>query len=77
MKGFNYSLATQEQVNDHVLRMSSQAISKMLAYHLNLGHLDIAEKITKARHLAKTNKAIAALEKYLETVGQNKDKQGH
>ncbi len=49
----NYTNATVEEIVDHVLSVTSQSVSQMLAYHKEKGHEDIVEKIVEARKIAK------------------------
>jgi hypothetical protein len=74
MSRFNYLIASQEEVNQHVARLSHQAISQMLAYHIKRGNEAIVEKIKTARELAKKNRAITSFRKYMDSFTQKLDK---
>ncbi len=60
----NYTNATVEEIVEHVLKVTSQSVSQMLAYHKEKGHTDIVKKIVEARKIA----AKIRLQRKLESM---------
>lgn len=58
----NYQECTVEELVEHVMRKSKQAITQQLMYYQKKGNTEVVVKIKKARMLAKQKKLLADME---------------
>lgn len=58
----NYKECTIEELVEHILSASCQAVTQQLTYHKKRGNQDIVDKIGEARKIAQKRRLLMKLE---------------
>lgn len=67
----NYTDCTHEEMIAHILKMSSESITRMRVYYRRKGNTDVVNKIDKARERARIIKFEQRLTKMKEVLDEN------